>query len=312
MSGSPSLPRTVLSSSFRGARASGWRTSKCTAPRAPSRSLPTAAEGGGGGWTPSVPTLLSSGSDGEVYVWDVRSRRCLSRFQNEGGTVTSSLACAGGAGAGYIAAGSESGVVNVYDAAALGAAARPGRPRRCGRSSLTTSVDRLCFNSVGDAQILAMSSRRSSRRCAPRAPAPRAPCSRTGRRRARRRTSSALAFSPDSRRFAVGNDRGRAPCTASSTTRKAVARRVHPMTARREQRARRQLSALRLCVSLGTSARGSGRLAATTSLPVVRCGRAASRPRAQVARTSLAFKIAPGACHRDSTDGASSHSIAVE
>ena len=173
--------------------------------------VPTAAEGGGGGWTPSVPTLLSSGSDGEVYVWDVRSRRCLSRFQNEGGTVTSSLACAGGAGAGYIAAGSESGVVNVYDAAALvrgGATGTPAPLRAL--SSLTTSVDRLCFNSVGDAQILAMSSRRSKQAlrlahlpsCTvfqnwPTASTP-------------THFPSALAFSPDSRRFAVGNDRGRA------------------------------------------------------------------------------------------------------
>ena len=158
-----------------------------------------------------MPTLLSSGSDGEVYVWDVRSRRCLSRFQNEGGTVTSSLACAGGAGAGYIAAGSESGVVNVYDAAALvrgGATGTPAPLRAL--SSLTTSVDRLCFNSVGDAQILAMSSRRSKQAlrlahlpsCTvfqnwPTASTP-------------THFPSALAFSPDSRRFAVGNDRGRA------------------------------------------------------------------------------------------------------
>jgi U3 small nucleolar RNA-associated protein 18 len=36
--------------------------------------------------------LLASGSDAVVYKWDVRSQRCLSRFRNEGGTVTSSLA----------------------------------------------------------------------------------------------------------------------------------------------------------------------------------------------------------------------------
>jgi U3 small nucleolar RNA-associated protein 18 len=76
--------------------------------------------------------LLSSGLDADVYVWDVRNTsRCVKRFHNEDGTVVSALASvmkggasvAGGeAGAGmmsseeyYMAAGSESGVVSLYN-----------------------------------------------------------------------------------------------------------------------------------------------------------------------------------------------------
>ena len=35
--------------------------------------------------------VLASGSDGDVYRWDLRSRKCLERFSNQDGTITSSL-----------------------------------------------------------------------------------------------------------------------------------------------------------------------------------------------------------------------------
>ena len=43
-------------------------------------------------FTPDSTELIASGGDAVVYRWDMRSQRCLSRFRNEGGTVTSSLA----------------------------------------------------------------------------------------------------------------------------------------------------------------------------------------------------------------------------
>lgn len=54
--------------------------------------------------------LIASGTDGDVYRFDLRTRRCISRFQNQDGTVTSSLALSSK----FMAVGAESGVVNLY------------------------------------------------------------------------------------------------------------------------------------------------------------------------------------------------------
>lgn len=79
-------------------------------------------------YAPDGLRLSASGGDAEVYTWDVRSQRCLSRFANEGGTVSSAMLhappCAGArrgepGGRGLCVVGSESGVVNLYDAAAI-------------------------------------------------------------------------------------------------------------------------------------------------------------------------------------------------
>lgn len=50
--------------------------------------------------------------EGKVYVWDVRQRKCLHRFIDEGclGGLSLSLS----AGDQYLACGSTSGVVNIY------------------------------------------------------------------------------------------------------------------------------------------------------------------------------------------------------
>lgn len=36
-------------------------------------------------WTPSGEQLLALGQNAEVLVWDIRSRRCLSKWTDEGG-----------------------------------------------------------------------------------------------------------------------------------------------------------------------------------------------------------------------------------
>lgn len=85
--------------------------------------------------------------------WDIGTRRCIERFFNNDGTITSSLAVSEN----LLAAGAESGVVNLYANSSL----HPGGQKQI-RSimNLPTMVDNLRFNH--DGQLLAMSSRFSS------------------------------------------------------------------------------------------------------------------------------------------------------
>lgn len=120
--------------------------------------------------------LLTAGGEGTVYVWDLRNQRqCVERIVDEGAlTVTSLAASSTGK---HVSTGTESGVVNVYDTAALGKwsstetdtsrSDRPFSPSRLVQETegkpiraimnLTTSIDTLTFN--GDGQMLAVSSR---------------------------------------------------------------------------------------------------------------------------------------------------------
>lgn len=101
--------------------------------------------------------LLASGTDASVYIWDIRSSRCLCRFDNEGGTATSSIAtCGTSSSSGFTAVGADSGVVNVYDNATLTSSSSDIRPVKA-LLNLVTAVDSLTFNQ--DMQVLAMSSR---------------------------------------------------------------------------------------------------------------------------------------------------------
>lgn len=87
-----------------------------------------------------------------LYRWDLRTRRCVERFSNEDGTITSTLAVSKR----VLAVGAESGVVNLYPSAA-----QPrGSPRKPLKSvlSLHTSNDASRFNH--DGQILALSTQR--------------------------------------------------------------------------------------------------------------------------------------------------------
>ncbi|CAN0307933.1 unnamed protein product, partial [Laminaria digitata] len=72
-------------------------------------------------FTPDSQYILAAGGDGDVYKFDVRSRRCVLRFFNEGGTTTTSLATTSSSSSslGLTAVGSDSGVVNVYEADTL-------------------------------------------------------------------------------------------------------------------------------------------------------------------------------------------------
>jgi len=155
-------------------------------------------------YTPDGKGLYSCGGDGEVYLWDVRSNRCMTKFFDDGCVNGSSIANCGG----YLATGSDSGVVNIYDSASLAGIKPNARPQPSKAiSSLTTPVDHLVFNH--DAQMLAIASQRKkdalrvvhlpSMTTFANWPTPQTPLSYV----------SALDFSCKSGFMAIGNDKGK-------------------------------------------------------------------------------------------------------
>lgn len=96
--------------------------------------------------------LLSSGGDGQIYHWDLRTRSCFHKGADEG-CLNGTALCASPVG-NLFAAGSDSGIVNIYNRDEfLGGKRKPLKVIE----NLTTKVDFMKFNP--DAQILAISSR---------------------------------------------------------------------------------------------------------------------------------------------------------
>jgi U3 small nucleolar RNA-associated protein 18 len=78
---------------------------------------PLAGPGGGAGAGGELDQLLTVGGHGEVYRWDLRTMRCVGRHADEGSTGSTALAATPDGR--FYAVGAKSGVVNVYDAAAV-------------------------------------------------------------------------------------------------------------------------------------------------------------------------------------------------
>ncbi|KAL3623910.1 hypothetical protein CASFOL_032726 [Castilleja foliolosa] len=96
--------------------------------------------------------LLSTGGDGKIYHWDMRTRTCCHIGVDEG-CLNGTALCASPVG-NLFAAGSDSGIVNIYNGDEfLGGKRKPIKATE----NLTTKVDFMKFN--GDAQILAIGSR---------------------------------------------------------------------------------------------------------------------------------------------------------
>jgi U3 small nucleolar RNA-associated protein 18 len=87
--------------------------------------------------------------NGEIYEWDMNSRLCIKKFMDDGCLQGSSLAVSGDDQ--YLAAGSSSGVVNLYK---LPCDVNP-KPEKT-ILNLVTTVTKLSFNKSSD--ILAMAS----------------------------------------------------------------------------------------------------------------------------------------------------------
>ncbi|VVB14413.1 unnamed protein product [Arabis nemorensis] len=93
--------------------------------------------------------LLSSGGDGQVYVWDLRTMRCLYKGVDEGSTCGTSL-CSSLNGA-LFASGTDRGIVNIYKKSEfVGGKRKPIKTV----DNLTSKIDFMKFNH--DAQILAI------------------------------------------------------------------------------------------------------------------------------------------------------------
>ncbi|XP_029364260.1 U3 small nucleolar RNA-associated protein 18 homolog [Echeneis naucrates] len=91
--------------------------------------------------------------EGEVYVWDVRSSRCVNRFPDDGCVRGTSIAASHDGQ--YLACGSQSGVVNIYSQEACLNSTNP-KPLKA-VMNLLTSATSLTFNPTSD--ILAIASR---------------------------------------------------------------------------------------------------------------------------------------------------------
>ncbi|RHN71712.1 putative transcription factor WD40-like family [Medicago truncatula] len=96
--------------------------------------------------------LLSAGGDGHIYHWDLRTRTCIHKGVDEG-CLNGTALCTSPVGT-HFAAGSASGVVNIYNSEEfLGGKRKPIKTI----DNLNTEVDFMKFNH--DSQILAICSR---------------------------------------------------------------------------------------------------------------------------------------------------------
>lgn len=99
-------------------------------------------------------TKVFAGSyEGEVFIWDVGSARCVHRFSDDGCVKATSIAASPNGQ--YLACGSHSGVVNVYSQEACLKSTNP-RPLKA-VMNLVTPATSLTFNP--SSEILAMASR---------------------------------------------------------------------------------------------------------------------------------------------------------
>uniref|UniRef100_A0A8C1UXN0 U3 small nucleolar RNA-associated protein 18 homolog n=1 Tax=Cyprinus carpio TaxID=7962 RepID=A0A8C1UXN0_CYPCA len=91
--------------------------------------------------------------EGEVFIWDVQSSKCLKKFADDGCVRGTSLALSRDGL--YLACGSQSGVVNIYSQKDCLHTLEP-RPLKA-VMNLVTAATSLCFNSTSE--ILAIASR---------------------------------------------------------------------------------------------------------------------------------------------------------
>ncbi|XP_026950364.1 U3 small nucleolar RNA-associated protein 18 homolog isoform X2 [Sagmatias obliquidens] len=96
--------------------------------------------------------VYASAGDGDVYVWDVNSRKCLNRFVDEGSLYGLSIATSRNGQ--YVACGSNCGVVNIYNQDSCLQEANP-KPIKA-IMNLVTGVTSLTFNPT--TEILAIAS----------------------------------------------------------------------------------------------------------------------------------------------------------
>ncbi|XDV35044.1 hypothetical protein PO909_005090 [Leuciscus waleckii] len=97
--------------------------------------------------------IFANSEEGEVFIWDVQSSKCVKRFEDDGCVRGTSLALSRDGS--YLACGSQAGVVNIYSQRDCLLDAEP-KPQKA-VLNLLTAVTSLSFNS--SAEILAIGSR---------------------------------------------------------------------------------------------------------------------------------------------------------
>ncbi|XP_058609059.1 U3 small nucleolar RNA-associated protein 18 homolog isoform X2 [Onychostoma macrolepis] len=104
-------------------------------------------------FTTDSSKIYANSQEGEVFIWDVQSSKCLKKFADDGCVRGTSLALSGDGL--YLACGSQSGVVNIYSQQDCLQKLEP-RPLKA-VMNLVTAASSLCFNSTSE--ILAIGSR---------------------------------------------------------------------------------------------------------------------------------------------------------
>ena len=149
-------------------------------------------------------SLFTVGNNAEVYVWDLKTRRCAGTFQDADAFNCSSLAVSPSGH--YLATGSRSGVVNIYDikSRAFDGEVSPVKSFM----NLTTPISSLAFNS--DSQILSAASVHSPNQLKMFHIPSMSTFSNWPTQKSPLRSITCLDFSPHSGYFMVGNTNGRA------------------------------------------------------------------------------------------------------
>lgn len=96
-------------------------------------------------------TLLTLGDDAQMFEWDIGERRCTRRWADEGGFGSSLLT--GDVKGQYLAIGSTTGYVNVYDHAESRKNAKPKPVKSIG--NLVTAISALSINHSAEVMAIA-------------------------------------------------------------------------------------------------------------------------------------------------------------
>ena len=115
-------------------------------------------------WWHDGEGLTAAGKGGEVVEWDGRERKVVARWNDEGAVGTTVIALGGNSGKAdlggdrWIAIGSSSGIVNIYDRRLWKSVQVPENPKPTRTfTQLTTAVGHLVFSA--DGQLMAIASR---------------------------------------------------------------------------------------------------------------------------------------------------------
>ncbi|KYO31049.1 U3 small nucleolar RNA-associated 18-like protein [Alligator mississippiensis] len=106
-------------------------------------------------FTPDGSKIYTNSGEGEVFIWDVKSRRCINKFTDEGCLHGRCLALSKNGQ--YVACGSSSGVVNVYTSDTCLQETNPKPVKAI--MNLVTAATSLAFNST--TEILAVASNKA-------------------------------------------------------------------------------------------------------------------------------------------------------